>query len=258
MGQAATHYAGQLLELSSSVLPRTADGALPRVDLVLLGVGPDGHVASLFPNAKETAATGELGGRGHGGRQRGARPGMLEAGLGAGSAPMRACLLSPPVPPLRTPPLRRLSPSLTPKLPRRCRTAEGWVLPVSNSPKPPAERITLTLPVINAAQQVAIVALGKVRQGQGPHMQGQLRCMRAGRTGAACPTLAPRVSLRMSAAAPHMPAATPRCARPTSRSRAPLPPPPPQTGQGRGGAARPRGAVAAGRAAGAAGAAYQR
>lgn len=56
--QAATHYAGQLLQLSSAVLPRTAD-ALPAIDCVLLGVGPDGHVASLFPNRKETAATGE-------------------------------------------------------------------------------------------------------------------------------------------------------------------------------------------------------
>ncbi|KAL4458977.1 hypothetical protein ABPG75_013842 [Micractinium tetrahymenae] len=95
VAQAATHYAGQLLELGSGVLPRTPDSGLPQIDLVLLGVGPDGHVASLFPNAKETAAT------------------------------------------------------------------EGWVLPVSNSPKPPAERITLTMPVINAAKQVAIVALGK-------------------------------------------------------------------------------------------------
>lgn len=51
--------------------------------MVLLGVGPDGHVASLFPNRKETAAT------------------------------------------------------------------SGWVLPVSDSPKPPPERITLSMPVIN-------------------------------------------------------------------------------------------------------------
>ena len=50
VGQAAVHYAGQLLELSSAVLPRTADN-LPIID---------GHVASLFPNRKETAATGEL------------------------------------------------------------------------------------------------------------------------------------------------------------------------------------------------------
>lgn len=37
------------------------------------------------------------------------------------------------------------------------------MLPVSDSPKPPAERITLSLPVINAAKNVAVVALGQVR-----------------------------------------------------------------------------------------------
>jgi 6-phosphogluconolactonase len=91
--QTAEHYAGQMLNLSDSVLPRTADH-LPVLDLILLGVGPDGHVASLFPNSKETSTT------------------------------------------------------------------SGWVLPVTHSPKPPSERITLTMPVINAAQNVIVCALG--------------------------------------------------------------------------------------------------
>ncbi|EFN53186.1 hypothetical protein CHLNCDRAFT_36534 [Chlorella variabilis] len=94
VAQAAVHYEGQLLELSGSVLPRNAAG-FPEIDCVLLGVGPDGHVASLFPNRRETAAT------------------------------------------------------------------EGWVLPVSNSPKPPPERITLSMPVLNAGKNVAVVALGQ-------------------------------------------------------------------------------------------------
>lgn len=64
-------------------------------DLILLGIGPDGHVASLFPNAAQTAAT------------------------------------------------------------------KGWVLPVSNSPKPPPERITFTMPAINAAKEVLVVAVGE-------------------------------------------------------------------------------------------------
>ncbi len=91
--QTAEHYAGRMLDLPESVLPRTAAG-YPVLDLVLLGVGPDGHVASLFPNRKETAAT------------------------------------------------------------------SGWVLAVTDSPKPPAARITMTMPVLNAAARVAVVALG--------------------------------------------------------------------------------------------------
>jgi len=102
--QAAEHYAGKLLDLGIDVLPRTTQG-FPVLDLVLLGVGPDGHVASLFPNRKETAAT------------------------------------------------------------------NGWVLPVTDSPKPPAERITLTMPVLNAAKNVAVVALG---EGKGEVVQRAL------------------------------------------------------------------------------------
>jgi 6-phosphogluconolactonase len=92
--EAAKEYEGQLLGIPNKVLPRTADG-FPVFDMVLLGVGPDGHVASLFPNRKETAAT------------------------------------------------------------------SGWVLPVSDSPKPPPERITLSMPVINSAANVVIVAFGE-------------------------------------------------------------------------------------------------
>ena len=71
----------------------------PRFDLVLLGVGEEGHVASLFP--------------GH--------PALEET--------------------------------------RR------WVVPVRGAPKPPMDRISLTLPVINAARQVVLVAAGEGKAG---------------------------------------------------------------------------------------------
>ncbi len=70
-------------------------GRVPRFDLILLGIGEDGHTASLFPGHPQVRET------------------------------------------------------------RR------WVVPVYDAPKPPPERITLTLPVINYARHVFFVALGE-------------------------------------------------------------------------------------------------
>ena len=88
LDEAADRYARELAIAAPPNLP------LPPFDLAFLGVGPDGHIASIFPNA---AAVRE-----------------------------------------------------------RTKT----VLAVRNSPKPPPERLTLTIPVINSAARVVIVLAG--------------------------------------------------------------------------------------------------
>ncbi|XXG55529.1 hypothetical protein AAC387_Pa03g3181 [Persea americana] len=93
--EAATEYEFVLRQLVKS---RTVDVSecsdCPKFDLILLGMGPDGHVASLFP---------------------------LHTALNAKS---------------------------------------DWVTFIIDSPKPPPERITFTLPVINSASNVAMVVTG--------------------------------------------------------------------------------------------------
>ena len=84
--EGARRYADELSEFYG------AD--FPQFDLVLLGVGPDAHVASLFPGLPGISVLGQT------------------------------------------------------------------VIAVGNSPKPPTERISLTLPSINASRRVWVVAAG--------------------------------------------------------------------------------------------------
>ena len=103
---AAEDYARQLADAAEA--EHAADmsdnrpespGKLPRFDVVLLGVGPDAHIASLFPE---------------------------QAGI---------------------------------------REKELTVVGVRNSPKPPPERISLTLPAINTAAEVWMVVAGEDKAG---------------------------------------------------------------------------------------------
>ncbi len=71
-----------------------ANAAMPHFDITFLGMGPDGHIASLFPE----------------------RSGIRET--------------------------------------------EQTVIPVRNAPKPPPERLSLTLPVINSSARVWLVVAG--------------------------------------------------------------------------------------------------
>jgi 6-phosphogluconolactonase len=88
--QAASAYQARLKEIF-----QPAPGRLPRFDLILLGMGEDGHTASLFPGHE-----------------------LLDE-------------------------------------------KRKWVAPVYDAPKPPPERITLTLPIINHAREVIFVVAGE-------------------------------------------------------------------------------------------------
>ncbi|KAB5538441.1 hypothetical protein DKX38_015974 [Salix brachista] len=94
--EAADVYEFHIRQLVKTRTINVSDNSdCPKFDLILLEMGPDGHVASLFPN----------------------------------------------------------HPMLDEKA--------GWVAFITDSPKPPPERITFTLPVINSASNVAVVVTGE-------------------------------------------------------------------------------------------------
>jgi 6-phosphogluconolactonase len=88
--------AAQYTEELSAHLPH--EEGLPVLDLIVLGIGPDGHIASLFPGAETLDAT-----------------------------------------------------------------ADALCLGVENSPKPPPERITLSLGVLRAARGCLLLATGAAK-----------------------------------------------------------------------------------------------
>lgn len=107
---AAESYAQELAASAEPADDEAADGAeadaeaqlrtkLPRFDVLLLGIGPDAHIASLFPEM---------------------------AGI---------------------------------------REKAAVAVGVENSPKPPPSRVSLTLPAVNSAQEVWMVAAGSDKAG---------------------------------------------------------------------------------------------
>lgn len=102
-GEAALAYARALASEAAQeeLAPgfESIDPRLPRFDVLLLGVGPDAHIASLFPEMAGVRTTGET------------------------------------------------------------------VVAVSNAPKPPAERVSLTMEAINTAEEVWLTVAGEDKAG---------------------------------------------------------------------------------------------
>jgi 6-phosphogluconolactonase len=97
--EAADAYADELREAARLEAGDGAQMPVPTFDVLLLGVGPDAHIASLFPEM---------------------------AGI---------------------------------------REEERTVVGVENSPKPPPERVSLTLPAINSAAEIWLVVAGDDKAG---------------------------------------------------------------------------------------------
>ena len=101
---AAEHYAFEMRDYAGS-----GQWPAPVFDITLLGMGPDGHIASLFPGRKQV---------------------LLGTGL--------------PEDPVEG--------------------GKAVTVMVSDSPKPPAERVSVTLPIINNSRNVFFLITGEDKQ----------------------------------------------------------------------------------------------
>jgi 6-phosphogluconolactonase len=104
-------------------LRQTLGAKEPRLDVALLGMGPDGHTASIFPGSR------------------------LLAGLDNDFL-----IDDPNTGPL---PTQRPTPSLS------SFASERLIAPITDSPKPPPMRITMTPYVLNLARHVLVLVAGE-------------------------------------------------------------------------------------------------
>ena len=96
---------------------RSIAGDPPRLDMALLGVGADGHIASIFPSRSSARADSSA---------------VLSAVARSAEVEARSAKVDP-------------------------------VIPVYDSPKPPARRLTLAFPVLAGAGIVIVIALGATK-----------------------------------------------------------------------------------------------
>lgn len=109
MNELASDYESTL---KSKVNVFNAKTKLPKFDLSFIGLGPDGHICSLFPNFPQTLLVPEI---------------ALNNGYLQNDA--------------KTP-------------------SKNLIVTISDSPKPPPQRITFTLPLVNSSNRVVVVTTG--------------------------------------------------------------------------------------------------